>query len=86
MTESLPLMMTLACTQMGMTCPEAWLAVTANAARALGRIDVGRLASGLRADFVLFDAPDPATIPYHMAENTVSRVFKYGRPALRGGR
>ena len=30
----------------------------------------------------VLDAPDPATIPYHLAENSVRRVFKYGRPAL----
>lgn len=82
MTESLPLMMSLACTQMGMTCPEAWLAVTTNAATAIGRNDVGRLAPGCLADFVIYDAPDPAYIPYHLAGNTILSVYKYGRPAV----
>src|SRR5262249_46552464 len=34
LTESQPLMMSLACMQMGMSCEEAWIAVTTSAARA----------------------------------------------------
>lgn len=81
MTESLPLMISLACTRMGMTVPEALLAVTVQAARAMGRKDTGKLARGMAADFVIHDAPEPAYIPYHLGSSTVKKVFKLGGPA-----
>src|SRR5439155_25063835 len=46
MTESLPLMMSVACMQMGLTVEEAWLGVTVHAARAIGRSDLGRIVPG----------------------------------------
>src|SRR5262249_39684378 len=49
-TENLPLMMSIACTQMGMGVDEAWHAVTTSAARALGRADAGFVAPGARGD------------------------------------
>jgi len=78
MTESLPVMMSIACTQMGMSVPEAWLAVTRFAAQAIGRNDVGRLAIGARANLALFDAPGPAAIPYHLAHNCLDRLITSG--------
>ena len=58
LTESLPLMMTLACTQMGLSAAEAWLGVTRAAARAVGRADAGHLGVGARGDLVVWDADD----------------------------
>ena len=55
-TQSQPLMMSLACSYMGLSCAEAWLAVTVNAAQAIGRPTLGRLVPGAAADFVLWDA------------------------------
>jgi len=71
--------MWLATTHYGMTVEEAWLGVTRNAARALGRHDIGRLATGARGDVVVWDAETPAEIPYHYGVNLVHRVIKGGR-------
>src|SRR6266581_3228440 len=57
--ESLPLVCSLACTQLRMSPAQALAACTVNAAHVLGRSDrKGRLAPGYRADAVLLDAPD----------------------------
>jgi len=63
-TSSLPLMMSLACMQMQVSCEEAWRAVTCEAARCLGLDDVGRVTPGCKADLVIFDAPDYRYVPY----------------------
>ncbi len=65
LSESLPLMMTLACTQMGLSAAEAWLGVTRHAARAVGRADAGVLAPGSRGDLVIWDADDHRQVPQH---------------------
>src|SRR5207247_1243959 len=53
-TASLPMVMTIACTQMKMTPAEAVTACTINAAYSLGRGDeIGSLEKGKRADFVI---------------------------------
>jgi imidazolonepropionase len=57
--ESLPVVMSLACTQMRMGPAEALAACTVNAAHVLGRADrVGRIEPGFAADLVLLDVPD----------------------------
>ncbi|HWE27881.1 MAG TPA: imidazolonepropionase [Polyangia bacterium] len=77
LTESLPLMMTLACTQMGLSAAEAWLGVTRNAASALGRADAGQLAPNARGDLVVWDADDHRQVPQHfgvpLARTTIVR-------------
>ncbi len=78
MTESLSLMMSIACTQCGMTPAEAWLGVTVNSAKALNRPTLGRLKPGSPADMVLLRAPNYSSIPYHLAHNYVEFVFKNG--------
>ena len=55
--ESLPVVCTLACTQLGLAPEEALAACTVNAAHVLGLPDRGRVAPGYRADLVLLDAP-----------------------------
>jgi imidazolonepropionase len=57
-THNLPLMATIAVTQMGLTSEEALRAITLGAARALRRDDVGRFEVGSRADFLALNAPD----------------------------
>ncbi len=79
MTASLPLMMSLACMQMRMSCEESWRAVTVNAATSLGRADVGKIAPGYLADFVIFDAPDYRYVPYHYGENHARVIIKRGQ-------
>ena len=77
--ESLPLVCSLACTQMTMSPGEALTACTVNAAHVLGRADrIGRLAPGYDADFVLLAAPDWRHVAYHLAGDVVSAVVRRG--------
>jgi imidazolonepropionase len=66
LSESQPLMMSLAVTQMGMTVEEAWLGVTRNAARAVARVDRGHLASGAVGDLVVWEADDHRELVQHL--------------------
>jgi imidazolonepropionase len=79
--ESLPVVWTLACTQLGLSPEEALGACTVNAAQALGLHDRGRIAAGLRADVVLIDAPDWRHLAYHLAGDLVRMVIREGRVA-----
>jgi imidazolonepropionase len=77
--ESLPLVCSLACTQLTMSPAEALSACTVNAAHVLGRADrIGRLAPGYDADFVLLDAPDWRHVAYHLAGDVVASVVAKG--------
>jgi imidazolonepropionase len=77
--ESLPVVATLACTQLRLTPEEALGALTVNPAHVLGLPDRGRLAPGLRADVVLIDAPDWRHLAYHLAGDVVHTVVRAGR-------
>jgi imidazolonepropionase len=80
--ESMPLVCSLACTQLGLSPAEALSAATVNAAHVLGRADrKGRLAPGYDADLVLLDAPDWRYLAYHLGGRVVSEVILAGRPA-----
>jgi imidazolonepropionase len=79
--ESLPVVWTLACTQLGLAPEEALGASTVNAAHVLGLHDRGRIAVGLRADLVLIDAPDWRHVAYHLAGDLVHSVVQEGRVA-----
>ncbi|MCC6747301.1 MAG: imidazolonepropionase [Deltaproteobacteria bacterium] len=79
MTAALPLQMFLACTQVGMTCDEAWRAVTCVAADSVGRPDLGRIGPGSPADLIVFDVPDYRHVPYHYGRNHAQVVIKAGR-------
>jgi imidazolonepropionase len=82
--ESLPVVSTLACTQLGLTPAEALAACTVNAAHVLGRADrKGRLEAGYDADVVLLDAPDWRYLAYHFAGDVVVAVIQHGDPAWR---
>ncbi len=79
-TTSLPLVCSLACTQLHLSPEEALTAVTVNAAHVLGRPDrVGRLAAGYRADLVLLDAPDWRYLAYSLGGDVVDTVIRHGR-------
>jgi len=82
-TTSLPLVCTLACTQLHLTPEEALAAVTVNAAHVLGHNDRGRIAPGLRADLTLLDAPDWRYLAYRLAGDIVAAVVVEGAIALR---
>jgi imidazolonepropionase len=80
--ESLPVAMSLACTQMGMAPAEALAACTVNAAHVLGRADrVGRVEPGYAADLVLLDVPDWRYLAYHLGGEHVAVVIEGGEVA-----
>jgi imidazolonepropionase len=80
--ESLPLVCSLAATQLRLAPAEALTACTVNAAHVLGLADrVGRLAPGFAADIVLLDAPDWRYLAYHLGGDLVARVLLGGGPA-----
>ncbi|MBS3782454.1 MAG: imidazolonepropionase [Candidatus Thermoplasmatota archaeon] len=78
-TESMQMIITLACLQMKMTPSEALTASTVNAARALDRKDIGVLQEGKRADFLILDVPNHMHIPYRFGVNLVEEVYKSGK-------
>src|SRR2546429_5561148 len=80
--ESLPLVCSLAATQLALSPGEALSACTVNAAHVLGRSDrLGRLAPGYAADIVLLDAPDWRYLAYHLGARVVARVVLGGAAA-----
>jgi imidazolonepropionase len=77
--ESLPLVASLACTQLGLAPAEALAGCTVNAAHVLGRAHrIGRLAPGYAADAVLIDAPDWRYLAYHLGGELVRTVVVGG--------
>src|ERR687889_973806 len=77
--ESLPLVMNLACTRLGLSPAEALCASTVNAAHVLGAEDVGKLAPGYKADVLLLDAPDWRHLAYHLGGDRFAARIKSGR-------
>ena len=81
--ESLPLVCSLAATQLKLSPAQALAACTVNAAHVLGRADrVGRLAPGYGADITLLDAPDWRYLAYHLGGPVVAGVVRNGAVAL----
>ncbi len=80
MTESMQMIMTLACLKYKMTPAEVLTASTINAAFAVSGGDkIGSLAPGKQADLVIWDAEDYREIPYHFGGNLVESVYKKGQ-------
>ncbi len=85
-TESMPMIMALACLGAGLSADEALTAATLNAGAALGRADrIGSLEVGKQADLVVLDAPTHAHLVYHFGVNLVRHVIKAGRLVVRDG-
>ena len=82
-TTSLPLIASLACTQLHLAPEEALVAMTVNAAHVVGATDRGRLVPGMRADVTLLDAPDWRYLGYQLAGDLVSAVVRAGSTVYR---
>jgi imidazolonepropionase len=79
-TESLQIIITLACLNYKMTPAETISAVTVNAACAVGRGgQLGQLRAGRAADLVLWNMNDYRELPYHYGVNLVAKVVKRGK-------
>ena len=80
-TESLPLVCSLAATQLKLSPAEALAACTVNAAYVLGHADrLGRVAPGYRSDIALLAAPDWRYLAYHLGGDLVAEVVLAGEP------
>lgn len=78
-TPSLPFVMNLACTHMGMSPAEAIVASTINAAYSLNLgAEVGSIEVGKAADFVVFDLEDPREVPYWVGAPVIHSVYRGG--------
>ena len=90
-TASLPLAMTVACLNLGLTPDEVLAAVTINAAAALRLEDeIGSLEAGKAADMVIWGVPTSTQIVTWPGADLVRTVIKRGRvvvdrPALTAG-
>jgi imidazolonepropionase len=78
--ESMPLVCSLACTQLRVSPAEALAACTVNAAHVLGCAErKGRIAPGFDADLVLLEAGDWRYLAYHLGGEVVHTVVEAGR-------
>lgn len=83
MVESLPLVMSIACTQMRMTPIEVVVAATANAAAAVNRQNrLGAMQVGMQADLVILDVPSIERWLYEPGRNCLRAVLKAGRAVV----
>jgi imidazolonepropionase len=79
MSYSMPMMMTIACTQMHMTPEEALVAATLNGAAALGlSSQLGSVEVGKQADLLIADIPDHRHLAYHFGVNHIRTTIKNG--------
>jgi len=79
-TESMQMIIALACYNMRLSPAEALTASTINSACALQRQDeIGSLEVGKKADLIMFDVPNHNFLPYQFGVNLVSKVIKNGK-------
>jgi len=80
MTESMQMILNMACVLYKMTPAEAFAAATTNAAWSLRRgREVGSVEVGQRADLVVWDADNYRQVPYHFGVNLAQTVIKNGK-------
>jgi imidazolonepropionase len=78
-TASMPMVLSLACTQMHLTPAEAITAATINAAYSLGRgAEIGSLEPGKFADFAIHDCDDYRELPYFFGRDPARAVYVGG--------
>jgi imidazolonepropionase len=76
----MPMVLSLACTQLRMTPAEAIAAATINAAYSLRREKkIGSLENGKRADLAVFEVEDYREIPYYFGMNLCWLTMKNGQ-------
>jgi imidazolonepropionase len=79
-TVSLPLVMSIACVEMGLTPAEALVAVTINAAHSLGLAsEIGSVEPGKQADLVVWNVPAFEQLPYWLGTRPARTVIVAGR-------
>jgi len=79
-TPSMPMVLSLACTQMKMSPAEAIIASTLNAAYSLNRGDkIGSFEPGKLADFVIFDCEDYRELAYWFGFQQTHSVYVRGK-------
>jgi imidazolonepropionase len=79
-TMSMPMILSLACTQLRMTPAEAIAAATINGAYALRREKrIGSLEAGKQADLAVFEVEDYREIPYYFGMNRCWMTMKRGQ-------
>ncbi len=79
-TESVPLIIALACLYMGLTPEQAITAMTINGAAAVGRAhSTGSLDTGKLGDVIILEHPSYKFIPYHIGVSCVEKVIKRGK-------
>jgi imidazolonepropionase len=74
--ENLPLMVALACAELGMAVEEALLGVTVHAAAAVDDDGIGRIAHGCRCDLLVLESDTEIDLAYHYGGNLSSSVVK----------
>jgi imidazolonepropionase len=80
-TTNFPLVLTLAVSQLRMSCAESIVASTVNGAAALALADrVGQLAPGFSADLALWDAEDVRELPYWLGAGRCRASWTRGKP------
>ncbi|MCU1234989.1 MAG: imidazolonepropionase, partial [Candidatus Solibacter sp.] len=85
-TASIPMVLSLAGTQMKMTPAEAITAVTINAAHSLGRSRrIGSLEPGKAADFAIHECDDYRELPYFFGREPAYAVYLAGECVYRRG-
>ena len=78
--DSMPLTMSIACLQMGISPAVALSASTINAAHALCEGSrLGSLEPGKQADFGVWDIPGVNFLPYHLGSSHLLKSFKKGK-------
>jgi imidazolonepropionase len=86
-TENLSLVAALGCLTLSMTPEEVVVAVTRNAAAAVGEEErAGRIAPGRPADLVVLDAPSYEFLPYRLGTNLVHTVLVGGKVVVANAR
>jgi imidazolonepropionase len=86
MSQNLPLMVPLACLNLGLTIAEAVRGVTLGGALAIGRPELGHLATGSAGDVAVFDTPDARNLAYHYGVPRAVFVARDGRPLWKAER